>query len=398
MGRKLPWKTSSTPSGPERKTPVEPESPLPTPSRAARPSTPSVSRKKPRRERVIEAEGIPDSTLSSESQRNRQYHADATRSPSTSPPPEPPKERFISLPNSHSYQTLTRLRFMRPGLDHDDRYRIVEDEFVNMAHQFTLHIHTSEYNRLKNLAKHQNADTIREIERPVVGAPTLLTRHRQEDVRRNVKQRKLLGNNSNEKKDSPYVGSSLQGLMESPRKEHKWISATGLADTAATRASAGFNSQKISPLRLNQGPSSTPAKKRHIPLGDDDETDDGDDLDLATPSRITATKAARTAHTSSPAMPRSTPRTEFSTPRSLKSTMNTTSRPGSSVKRPTTAPGGSEAHKISKSRDTQGDIDDDDPFGINKRRIQRQKSREQFRKTEEKTASKPPLDDIPSFL
>ncbi|KAJ9423799.1 hypothetical protein QL093DRAFT_1306299 [Fusarium oxysporum] len=390
MGRKLPWKTSSTPSGPERKTSVKSESPLPTPSRALHPGTPSAFRKKPRRERVIEAEGIPDSTLSSKPQRNRQYHTDTTRSPSTSPPPEPPKERSISLPNSHSYQTLTRLRFMRPGLDHDDRYRIVEDEFVNMAHQFTLHIHASEYNRLKNLAKHQNADTIREIERPVVGAPTLLTRHRQEDVRRNAKQRKLLGNDANEKKDSPYVGSSLQGLMESPRKEHKWIS-TGLADTAATRASAGFNSQKISPLRLKQGSNSSSTKRRQISLGNDDETDDGDDLDPTTPSRTAATKAARTTHTPSPAMPRSTPRT-------LKSAMNTTSRSGSSVKRPTTAPGGSEARKITKSRDAQEHIDDDDPFGINKRRIQRQKSREQFRKTEEKTPSKSSLDDIPSFI
>ncbi|KAI1055189.1 hypothetical protein LB506_006701 [Fusarium annulatum] len=380
MGRKLPWKTSSTPSGLERKTSVKSESSLSTPSQAPRPGTPSASRKKPRRERVIEAEGIPDSTLSSKPQRNRQYHADATRSPSTSPPPEPPKERF-----------------MRPGLDHDDRYRIVEDEFVNMAHQFTLHIHASEYNRLKNLAKHQNADTIREIERPVIGAPTLLTRHRQEDVRRKAKQRKLLGTDANEKKDSPYVGSSLQGLMESPRKEHKWIS-TGLADTAATRASAGFNSQKISPLRLKQGSNSSSAKKRQMPLGDDDETDDGNDLDLATPSRTAATKAARTTHTSSPVMPRSAPRTAFSTPRTLKSAMNTTSRPGSSVKRPTTAPGGSEARKVTKSRDIEEDIDDDDPFGINKRRIQRQKSREQFRRTEEKTPSKPSLNDIPSFI
>ncbi|KAH7249013.1 uncharacterized protein BKA55DRAFT_691122 [Fusarium redolens] len=380
MGRKLPWKTSSTPSGPERKTSVKSESALPTPSRTTHPDTPSASRKKPRRERVIEAEGIPNSSLSSQPQRNRQYYTDATRSPSTSPPPEPPKERF-----------------MRPGLDHDDRYRIVEDEFVNMAHQFTLHIHTSEYNRLKNLAKHQNADTIREIERPVVGAPTLFTRQRQEDVRRNAKQRKLLGNDANEKKDSLYAGSSLQGLMESPRKEHKWIS-TGLADTAATRASAGFNSQRISPLRLRQGSKPSSAKKRQIPLGDDDVTDDGDDLDLTTPSRTATTKAARTTHTSSPAMPRSTPRTAFSTPRALKSAMNTTSRPGSSVKRPTTAPGGSEARKITKGRDVQEDIDDDDPFGINKRRIQRQKSREQFRKTEEKTPSKSSLDDIPSFI
>ncbi|KAF5228155.1 hypothetical protein FANTH_14577 [Fusarium anthophilum] len=398
MGRKLPWKTSSTPSGPERKASVKSESPLPTPSRAPVPGTPSASRKKPCRERVIEAEGIPDSTLSSKLQRNRQYHADATRSPSTSPPPEPPKERSISLPDSHSYHTLIRLRFMRPGLDHDDRYRIVEDEFVNMAHQFTLHIHTSEYNRLKNLAKHQNADTIREIERPVVGAPTLLTRHRQEDVRRNAKQRKLLGTDANQKKDSPYVGSSLQGLMESPRKEHKWI-LTSLADTAATRASAGFNSQKISPLRSKQGINSSSVKKRQIPFGDDDETDDeGGDLDLTTPSRTAVKKTARTTHMSSPAMPRSAPRTAFSTPRTLKSAMNTTSRPGSSVKRPTTAPGGSEARKITKSRDAQEDIDDDDPFGINKRRIQRQKSREQFRKTEVKTPSKPSLDDIPSFL
>ncbi|KAF4429980.1 hypothetical protein FACUT_8957 [Fusarium acutatum] len=382
MGRKLPWKTSTTPSGPERKTSVKSESPLPTPSRAPRPGTPSASLKKPRRERVIEAEGIPNSTLSSQPQRNRQYNADATRSPSTSPPPEPPKERF-----------------MRPGLNHDDRYRIVEDEFVNMAHQFTLHIHTSEYNRLKNSAKHQNADTIREIERPVVGAPTLLTRHRQEDVRRSAKQRKLLGTDANEKKDSPYVGSSLQGLMESPRKEHKWISTTGLADTAATRASAGFNSQKISPLRLKQGSDPSSAKKRQIPLGDDDETDDGgDDLDLTTPSRTAVTKTARTTHMSSPAMPRSTPRAAFSTPRTLKSAMNTASSPGSSVKRPTTAPGGSEARNITKSHGAQEDIDDDDPFGINKRRIQRQKSREQFRKTEENTPSKPSLDDIPSFL
>jgi hypothetical protein len=78
--------------------------------------------------------------------------------------------------------------------------------------------------------------------------------------------------------------------------------------------------------------------------------------------------------------------------------MNTTSRPGSSVKRPTTAPGGSEARKVTKSRDIEEDIDDDDPFGINKRRIQRQKSREQFRRTEEKTPSKPSLNDIPSFI
>ncbi|KAF4342515.1 hypothetical protein FBEOM_3542 [Fusarium beomiforme] len=265
-----------------------------------------------------------------------------------------------------------------------------------MAHQFTLHIHASEYSRLKNLAKHQNADTIREIERPVVGAATLLTRQRQEGVRRIAKQRKLLGKDSNEKEDSPYAGSSLQGLMESPRKEHKWIS-TGLAHTAATRASAGFNSQKISPLRLRQESKPSSAKKRHISLGGD-ETDDGDDLNLTTPSRTLNTRASRTTDTSSPAMPRSTPRTAFSTPPVLKSAMNTAPRSGSGVKRPTTATGESETRKVTKGRDGQEDFDNDDPFGLTKRRIQRQKSREKFRKTDQKPHSGSSLDDIPSFI
>ncbi|RSM01437.1 hypothetical protein CEP52_008570 [Fusarium oligoseptatum] len=119
MGRRLPWKTSTTPSSSDKKPLVE--------SRAAwthSPSLPSASTptsfiKKPRRDRVIDDE-------------------DGVRSPSTSPPPEPPPERF-----------------MRPGPQHDDRYRMVEDEFVNMAHQFTTHLHRAEYNRLKSLAKSQ---------------------------------------------------------------------------------------------------------------------------------------------------------------------------------------------------------------------------------------------------
>lgn len=284
---------------------------------------------------------------------------------------------------------------MRPGLDHDDRYRMVEDEFVNMAHQFTVHLHRAEYNRLKNLAKHQNADAIREIERPVVSAPTLLARQRQETARRVTKQRNLLGSSSKDNK-TPFSGSSLQGLMESPRKEHKWISA-GLADAAKTRASAGFDSQKITPVRMKQVSRPSSGKKRQISLADDDETDDTDDLDLATPSRTPPTKAARTTQTSSPVISRSAPRPAFSTPRALSATMNERSRSGSSIKRPTTAPGDG-ARGTTKRNDIYEDIDDDDIFGITKRMSDRRKSRGQGRKTEEKAPAKSSLDDIPSFI
>ncbi|KAI6769330.1 hypothetical protein FGRA07_07435 [Fusarium graminearum] len=357
MGRKLPWKTSPAQSSPDNKAPIKSESPRRTVSNPTIDS-PSAFRKKPRHDRVIDSE-------------------DGSRSPSTSPPPEPPPERF-----------------MRPGLHHDDRYRMVEDEFLNMAHQFTVHLHRAEYDRLKNLAKHQNADTIREIERPIVGLPTLFARQRQESTRRVSKQRKLLADSSNEK-DTSFAGSSLQGLMESPRKEHKWISA-GLADAAKTRASAGFGSQKITPVRMRQITKPVSGKKRQFPLANDDETDDGDNLDLATPSRKPVTKAARSSHTSSPVVSDSAPRPAFSTPRTS-TTMNKTSQSGSNIRRPTTVPGDSTRGTI-KRNNIHEDIDDDDIFGITKRMSDRRKSRGLGRRTEDKTPAKHSLDEIPSFI
>ncbi|KAF5011340.1 hypothetical protein FDECE_2515 [Fusarium decemcellulare] len=369
MGRRLPWKTSTTPSGAHKNGPVKSDS-----LRSAAPRSPSVpstpsgstSTKKPRRERVIDAE-------------------DRIRSPSTSPPPEPPPQRF-----------------MRSGPQLDDRYRMVEDEFLNMAHQFTTHLHRAEYNRLKSLAKTQNAAAIREIERPVVGTPTLLARQRQDTAQRIVKQRKVLPNAPGPADETPFKGTSLQGLMESPRKRAKWISA-GMAGVSTTRAAAGFDSQKLSPTRTREklhGLSST--KKRRLPAADDAEAEDGDDLNLSTPSRKPLAKSTRTAQTSSPAMARSATRPIFSTPRALSTTTTNTPRTNTSTKRPTTAPGGTEIHPIGKAlkhRQVHGDDDDDDPFGINKRRIQRQQSKEQVRKFEQRTpAKKSSLDDIPSFI
>ncbi|CAG1984470.1 unnamed protein product [Fusarium graminearum] len=391
MGRKLPWKTSPAQSSPDNKAPIKSESPRRTVSNPTIDS-PSAFRKKPRHDRVIDSEG-----MVSHAHHNLTYtHSvlDGSRSPSTSPPPEPPPERSVLLPFQTKSLADHTPRFMRPGLHHDDRYRMVEDEFLNMAHQFTVHLHRAEYDRLKNLAKHQNADTIREIERPIVGLPTLFARQRQESTRRVSKQRKLLADSSNEK-DTSFAGSSLQGLMESPRKEHKWISA-GLADAAKTRASAGFGSQKITPVRMRQITKPVSGKKRQFPLANDDETDDGDNLDLATPSRKPVTKAARSSHTSSPVVSDSAPRPAFSTPRTS-TTMNKTSQSGSNIRRPTTVPGDSTRGTI-KRNNIHEDIDDDDIFGITKRMSDRRKSRGLGRRTEDKTPAKHSLDEIPSFI
>ncbi|KAK4693183.1 hypothetical protein P7C71_g4161, partial [Lecanoromycetidae sp. Uapishka_2] len=55
---------------------------------------------------------------------------------------------------------------MRPGLDADDIYIMVEDEFHSVAQQFTKHLHHAEYIRLRNEAKSRNAGTINSISRP----------------------------------------------------------------------------------------------------------------------------------------------------------------------------------------------------------------------------------------
>ncbi|KAK4161555.1 hypothetical protein QBC43DRAFT_217393 [Cladorrhinum sp. PSN259] len=135
------------------------------------------------------------------------------RSPSTSPAPEPPKEEF-----------------MIDGVDHDDRYRMVEDEFLCVASQFTKHLHAAEYQRLKGLAKSENAETIRAISRPVTGEMTDLVRRRHAALDTASKQHKgiamLAKRRASRSKDSDtdeedlprQPATYLQGLMDSPRK------------------------------------------------------------------------------------------------------------------------------------------------------------------------------------
>lgn len=120
---------------------------------------------------------------------------------------------------------------MIEGFDHDDRYRMVEDEFLAMAHDFTKHLHAVEYQRLKALASTRNAEMIRTISRPVTGRMTDLVKRRRTALELAASQRKglknALGKRKGRQDDSdsdddddelPWAGTSLQGLMESPRK------------------------------------------------------------------------------------------------------------------------------------------------------------------------------------
>ncbi|KAL2177087.1 uncharacterized protein P884DRAFT_243956 [Thermothelomyces heterothallicus CBS 202.75] len=204
MPRQLPWKvgTRTTKQAPSRPK----ASASPAPSSASRSPAPS-HRPTP----VPKREETPEDR-SKKPRRSLGFFSTPARSPSTSPPPEPPKEEF-----------------MIEGIDHDDMYRMVEDEFLAVAGEFTRHLHTAEYQRLKGLAKSQNAETIQNISRPVTQEMTDLVKRRHAALDMAARQRKGIAKtlrkratsiDSDEEEPSRRPATSLQGLMDSPRKQN----------------------------------------------------------------------------------------------------------------------------------------------------------------------------------
>lgn len=178
---------------------------------------------------------------------------------------------------------------MIEGLENDDRWRMVEDEFLSIANSFTVHLHAAEYHRLKGLAKEQNADTINSISRPVTGVMTSSVKRRQDAVALLTKQRQGLKRshaNLDEPAEDvvgPWTGTSLQGLMDSPRKRS--IPLTSVTSTLpGTRAAAGFlgsSPSKGTGRFVNRiektKPRPLPSARKATP--ETEESDDSDDLD-----------------------------------------------------------------------------------------------------------------------
>ncbi|KAK4121681.1 hypothetical protein N657DRAFT_635697 [Parathielavia appendiculata] len=269
MPRQLPWKvggvaTKQTSSRPK------PAASLANPA----PSHPVLPTPKPKSE--------PTSNLSRKRRRSLALTS-GTRSPSTSPPPEPHKEEF-----------------MIEGMDHDDQYRMVEDEFLAVAGEFTRHLHAAEYQRLKGLAKSQNAEAIQNISRPVTGKMTDLVKRRHAALNTASSQRKGIakvwgkpsaGNGSmtgDEKEPSHRPATLLQGLMDSPRKQTVLLTSV----MTGARASSGHrDAVDVSPSRrrLNAGfvrsnSLALPERKHRVPsvrLESEPapDSDDDDDLD-----------------------------------------------------------------------------------------------------------------------
>ncbi|KAF2018850.1 hypothetical protein BU24DRAFT_418405 [Aaosphaeria arxii CBS 175.79] len=96
---------------------------------------------------------LPDISTSPGSPRKRRKHASPARVLSSSPPP------MDDLPPPD-------VEFMKKGLSRfdlrDDEWMMVEDEFLQTAKLFTMHLHLAEYERLKETIQ-QKKDSIRPV-------------------------------------------------------------------------------------------------------------------------------------------------------------------------------------------------------------------------------------------
>lgn len=264
---------------------------------------------------------------------------------------------------------------MIPGPLDDDKYRMVEDEFLSIAQLFTNHLHRAEYNRLETLAKSHNAATIRSLERPVVDSQTKVAKRRAKEINRVTKQRRLLGDKYDV--ELPWIGTSLQGLMESPSKAAKMIRPFPTNKTG-TRAAAGFGLQTstsaVSSPALKVGQNSVSGNaNRRVSVWDND-SDETDDDDLGAVSANTASTKVRSLPSVRP-----------------KSPLASKSSSASKVMSRWT-----ETKILTATQELESE--DDDPFGINKRIMQRQKSRKSLWKPTKKPSQQPSPDIIPTFL
>lgn len=207
MGRKLPWGSSNG-----------------TISTAARP----VKRQKVKVEPVIKPEADESDRFLNTPQKPKRRNG---RTPSTSPPPVPPD-----------------IVFMREGVDGDDVYMMVEDEFQTVAQSFTAHLHMAEYRRLKQEARERQRD------RPVVPAKASFEvkyKHAQKELeeRQKTTLKAMTGGEDEEQVEEeivePWAGTSLAGLMRWDGSQR--TSLKGLDKlNSGSRASQGLgpNSEK----------------------------------------------------------------------------------------------------------------------------------------------------------
>ncbi|PLB51081.1 hypothetical protein P170DRAFT_159482 [Aspergillus steynii IBT 23096] len=165
--------------------------------------------------------------------------------------------RSSPTPPSSPIQRCPSEEYLIEGLDNDDIYMMVEDEFYAVAQTFTQHLHYAEYVRRKKEAKLQNAAAIQDLARPTDGVTPMSeeTKKRHEAGALSIRQKEGLGQIQSGRPavdsedsddveedvalDDTFAGTSLHDLLMSPRKARSLVGMQGVK--SSTRAAAGFS-------------------------------------------------------------------------------------------------------------------------------------------------------------
>jgi hypothetical protein len=211
------------------------------------------------------------------------------------------------------------------GIQHDDGWIMVEDEFYAVAQTFTQHLHHAEYLRRRKQVKAENAAGIGEIERPTDGRtplPNEVERKREAEALRERQKAGLsqigdggVDGRDEDEDDERWAGTHLHDLMTSPRKARSLVGAH--APKSSTRAAAGFGRPPTfgsGRARVNSiGSVTAPSRAPEVPnLQLDEETasdsDSDDDLDLETHPVVLPPRRTNTILRESQAHDQTTPR------------------------------------------------------------------------------------------
>ncbi|KAI1857456.1 hypothetical protein JX265_011191 [Neoarthrinium moseri] len=376
MTRKIPWRDGATVKASSRANSTMPSSTLTPPRR-------------PTAEAKGSGEEDVKATVASLVNR-RVKRLSLKRSRSSSPPPEPLEESF-----------------MREGLDGDDMYRMVEDEFYYTAQRFTAHLHAAEYQKLKDKAKSHNAATIRDITRPVVGQVSDLVQKKLDRAAR-LKQQKLVkrvtaDDEDTEEDDTYHKGTSLFGLMQSPRKkiprlDHFDPSTSTSGRNLATSSLSKHTSTRASHVRPPPLPNRAPGQSdrqpsRYKAIVQLDAEDEDENLDLDTPPRSKPFVASNRPPTAS------IPRTTADMDDRRKTLATGPHKPAvlpPRRKSPKPSSSGPDAHDAAQSTD---DESDGALFGFQKRARERSLARTKgYAQTSKKDDSGASKDFIPGFI
>ncbi|KAG9247357.1 hypothetical protein BJ878DRAFT_539367 [Calycina marina] len=274
-------------------------------ARVSKSATPKPSAKRARGAIAADEDGDDDDDIDPPASKRRSFGstigqqsnvtAFLNRGMPSSPPASAgaPVEKYAASTHCFASSDDGAVRFMDEGMSHDDKYRMVEDEFLSVAKKFTIFLHTAEYKEQISRAKAREGAIIDSFSRPVAGKMPEATKRKMDSVKSANKQKNaidgiLTGKNvdvdSDSDADLPHFGTALHGLMDSPRKKGKNVSV-------ATRVAAGYISAAVrrmsSPTQVCESPNwkvqvrseLAAVPQDELSTEDEDEEDEEDDLD-----------------------------------------------------------------------------------------------------------------------